>query len=244
MIHLVGLGIWDEKDISVRGMNICGKADEVYAELYTAAWGGSLESLGKMIGKDIIPLERKGVEEESEKLIKKAGNKDVVLLVPGDPLVATTHLHLLAEAGEKGIPFRIVHSSSVLTAVGRTGLQLYKFGRVVTIPSPEENYSPDSFYGAIEKNLEAGLHSLLLLDRDLDTSKATEILLKAGKGRWKRISSEKKIVFCSRLGSEDEKIIYGKAESVSESLPSPAVIIVPGDLHFSEEEYLRNFETG
>lgn len=242
MFYLIGLGIWDEKDISLKGMEACRKADEVYAELYTAAWGGSLESLGEITGKKIIPLERKGVEEESEKLVKKAKRRDVVLLVPGDPLVATTHLHLISEARERKVKVEVIHSSSVLTAVGRTGLQLYKFGRVVTVPEPKKGYAPDSFYAEVEKNHKLGLHSLLLLDRNLDTSKAIEILLKIEKGKRKRVVRRGEILLCSRLGSGNERIIYGKAEKISErALPPPAVIIVPGKLHFSEEEFLKKF---
>ncbi|MBN2042531.1 MAG: diphthine synthase [Candidatus Aenigmarchaeota archaeon] len=234
MLYLIGLGIWDERDISVKGLEICRKADDVYCELYTAAWGGSLKRLGKMIGKEIGMLERKDVENDSETFVEKARKKEIVLLVPGDPLVATTHLHLLAEAKEKGVPFEVVHSSSILTVVGRTGLHLYKFGRVVTIPSPEENYSPDSFYEAIAKNMKMGLHSLLLLDIELGTKKALEILKGIDKEK-KGILKGRKMIICSKLGSDKEIIVYGKATD----LPPPAVIIIPGDLHFSEEEFLE-----
>ena len=233
MLYLIGLGIWDEKDISVKGLEICKKADDVYCELYTAAWGGSIEKLGKMIGKEIGVLDRKGVENDSEAFVGKAKTKDIVLLVPGDPLVATTHLHLLAEAKEKGIPFQVIHSSSILTVIGRTGLQLYKFGRVVTIPSPKENYNPDSFYGVIEKNMKMGLHSLLLLDIELGTREALEILKRTDKK--KGLLKGKDMIICSKLGSDKETIVYGKVTD----LPPPAVIIIPGKLHFSEEEYLE-----
>ncbi len=236
MLYLIGLGIWDEKDISVKGLEICKKVDDVYCELYTAAWGGSLGKLGKMIGKEIGIVERKDVENDSGVFLEKAKAKDIVLLVPGDPLVATTHLHLLDEAKREGIPFQVVHSSSILTVIGRTGLQLYKFGRVVTIPSPKENYSPDSFYEMIRKNLENGLHSLLLLDIEMGTKKAMEILKRID-GDKGGILKGKKMVICSKLGSDKEMIVYGKETN----LPPPAVIIIPGDLHFSEEEYLEKF---
>lgn len=36
MLHLVGLGLADEKDITVRGLEIVKKADRVYLEAYTA----------------------------------------------------------------------------------------------------------------------------------------------------------------------------------------------------------------
>jgi hypothetical protein len=36
MLHLVGLGLADEKDITVRGLEIVKKAERVYLEAYTA----------------------------------------------------------------------------------------------------------------------------------------------------------------------------------------------------------------
>lgn len=36
MLHLVGLGLSDEKDITVRGLEIVKKAERVYLEAYTA----------------------------------------------------------------------------------------------------------------------------------------------------------------------------------------------------------------
>ena len=36
MLYLIGLGLADEKDISVRGLEIVRKAERVYLEAYTA----------------------------------------------------------------------------------------------------------------------------------------------------------------------------------------------------------------
>ena len=36
MLYIVGLGLADEKDISVRGLEIVKKAERVYLEAYTA----------------------------------------------------------------------------------------------------------------------------------------------------------------------------------------------------------------
>lgn len=36
MLHLVGLGLADETDITVRGLEIVKKAERVYLEAYTA----------------------------------------------------------------------------------------------------------------------------------------------------------------------------------------------------------------
>lgn len=237
MLRLVGLGIWDEKDVSIRGIEACMKSQKVYCELYTAAWGGDLKRLEKMIGKNIIKVHRKDVEDHSEKLIEEAKNKRIALLVPGDPLVATTHVHLIEEAKAKGVRFEVVHSSSVYTAVARTGLQLYKFGRTATVITPGRGYESEGFYDAVAGNQKQGLHTLLLLDVDMGTKKALELLKKIDESRDEKILGH--VVICSKLGSQDEKIIHGKIDDLMEKdLPHPAAVIVPGNLHFMEKEFI------
>ena len=241
MLYLVGLGVWNEKDISLRGIEICKKSDSVYCELYTAYWGGDLRKLEKIIGKRIKKLERKDVEEESEKLLEESKSENVALLVPGDPLIATTHIHLIIDAKKAEIPIEIVHSSSIYTSIARTGLQIYKFGKTATIITPERGYESEGFYRVLKENLSKGMHTLLLLDREMGTKRGLEIL--------KRIESRKKrkiirnAVLCSKLGSDHERIIYGKIEDLAKiDLEPPAVIIIPGKLHFMEKEFLEMLE--
>jgi len=238
MLTLVGLGIWDENDISIKGMGACRDADVVYCELYTAAWGGDLKKLGKETGKEIKILERKDVEEGSDELLEESGKKKVVLLVPGDPLVATTHIHLMTEAVEKGVDFRVIHSSSVYTSVATTGLQIYKFGRTATVITPEKGYESEGFYDVLKENKEKGMHTLLLLDVGMGTEKGLSVLKRIEKKRGDTIL--KNAVLCSKLGSPEEKIVYGRVEKLMEvDLPQPAVIIIPGNLHFMEKETLE-----
>lgn len=237
MLTVVGLGIWDEKDVSIRGIEACMRAEKVYCELYTAQWGGDLEKLGKMVGKRITKLGREDVEEGSGKLLDEAKKRRIALLVPGDPLVATTHIHLIQEAVGKGIRFEIVHSSSIYTAVARSGLQIYKFGRTATVITPEKGYESEGFYEAAKENLSKGMHTLLLLDVGMGTKKALGILQDIDKGKG-RLPDQ--IVLCSRLGSGEEKVVYGKIGALAKKdFPPPAVIIVPGKLHFMEKEFLE-----
>ena len=50
MLYLVGLGLWDEKDITLRGLELARKADQVYFESYTDLLGGTTkEKLEKEI---------------------------------------------------------------------------------------------------------------------------------------------------------------------------------------------------
>ena len=243
MLYLIGLGVWNEKDISLRGIEICRKADSVYCELYTSHWGGDLSKLSKIIGRKIRKLERRDVEEDSGKLLEEARNKRMVLLVPGDPLIATTHVHLILEAKKKGIPSEIVHSSSIYTSIARTGLQIYKFGRTGTIITQKKGYESEGFYDIIRDNLKHGLHTLLLLDRDMGTKEGLEMLNKIETKKRKKLLKNKRIVLCSRLSSEHERIVYGRVEDLmGKDLPEPGVIIIPGKLHFLEKEFLETLK--
>lgn len=59
---------------------------------------------------------------------------------------------------------KVVHNSSILTAVGCCGLQLYHFGETVSIPYWSEDWRPSSFYEKIVSNRQRNLHTLCLLD--------------------------------------------------------------------------------
>jgi diphthine synthase len=242
MIYLIGLGIGDEKDISLNGLEACGKAGEVYAELYTARWPGDLGKLEKRIGKRITLLQRKDMEEDVKCLVGRGKKRDIAVLVPGDPLTATTHLNVLMEAKKQGVKTVINHSSSILTAVAETGLSLYSFGKTVTIVRPSKDYSPTSFYDAAVQNRELGMHTLLLLDIDMDTGEGLEILLRIEQEKKKGlIDSDRYFIAASGLGSEKGTIIYDKAlELIKKPLEPPAVLILPGKMHFTEEEFLKS----
>ncbi len=241
MLTMVGLGIWDEKDLSLKGMEAAVRSDSVYAELYTADWGGSLKNLEKFIGKKITVLKRNDLEEKSGRILKEAKEKNVTIFVPGDPLVATTHVHIILEARKKKIPTRIIHSSSAYTAIAECGLGIYGFGRTSTIVKPQKDYEPTSFYDAIEVNKKNGLHTLLLLDIEIGVKEGLEILLKIEeKEKKKLVLPETEIVAVSRLGSGNQKIKFGKVRDIEkEKFESPAMIVIPGNIHFLEKEFLK-----
>ncbi len=45
MLYIIGLGLGDEKDITVRGLEIVKKCERVYLEAYTAVLGIGVERL-------------------------------------------------------------------------------------------------------------------------------------------------------------------------------------------------------
>ncbi len=80
---------------------------------------------------------------------------------------ATTHIDLEARCMEEGIGFEVIPGMSATSlAVSLSGLQSYKFGRQVTLPYPYGDYLATSPLEMILRNLESGLHTLVLLDLD------------------------------------------------------------------------------
>jgi diphthine synthase len=241
MLTLVGLGIWDEKDLSLRGMEAAIKADVIYAEFYTADWGGSIENLEKIIGKKINILERSGMEEKSSAIINEAKTRNIVVMVPGDPLVATTHIHIILDAKKQKIPTEIIHASSVYTTIAECGLGIYGFGRTSTVVKPQKGYEPSSFYDVIGTNKKNGLHSMLLLDIGMSLKEGLDTLINIeAKEKKNLITPDTEIIAASKLGSNNQKIIFGKVKGMkNKDLKQPAVIIIPGNLHFLEKEFLK-----
>src|SRR3989344_6344652 len=133
MLSLIGLGLNDEKDISVKGLELIKKADIVYLENYTSKLQSSKEDIEKLYGKEIQLVEREVVENATA-ILSQAAYNNIVLLIVGDVFSATTHISLFQESKQKGIEVKVVHNASVLNAIGITGLELYKFGKTTSIP--------------------------------------------------------------------------------------------------------------
>ena len=72
-------------------------------------------------------------------------------------------MDLALRARERGIEVKVIHNASIMNAMGASGLQLYNFGRTVTVPFFTDSWRPDSFYDKIAYNLKGGMHTLVLL---------------------------------------------------------------------------------
>jgi diphthine methyl ester synthase len=168
MLYLIGLGLGDIEDISVRGLRIAQSAKRVYFEMYTSLLhgpNGGLNELEKLLGRsDIIPADRETLEEKSGAILEGAIESDIAVLIVGDPMAATTHTDLILRAREAHVPVKILHNASIISAVGCTGLQVYRFGMVVSICFWTDTWRPSSFCDHIRENLRRGLHTLCLLD--------------------------------------------------------------------------------
>ncbi len=247
-LSFVGLGLHDEDGITVRGLKEIIGSDVVFAESYTSALSdGAIDRLARIAGKPIETLTRSQVEDGS-RILDEAKGKKVAFLVPGDPMTATTHVDLRMRALKLGIKTAIVHGSSALTAVpGILGLQHYKFGRTTTLPFPQEGYSPMSPYDVIADNLSRGLHSMVLLDIDSDNSRymtaneGLHLLLDMERRGGKAILGDEALVCAvARAGAPDCVAASGKLRDLAtmEFGPPLHTLVVPGKLHFMEEEAL------
>lgn len=247
-LYLIGIGLWDSRDISLKGLEALKQCKQAFAEQYTSRQDpGILKGLEELSGKKIMLLNRELVEGEAT-LLKAAEKNDAALLIPGDPLISTTHYSLIQTAKKKGIRVQVIHGASILSAaVGESGLHSYKFGNSVTLPFWRENYKPTSTYEVILENKKRGLHTLVFLDIDaekglMQPKQALEMLLEMEKQKKKKaIQPSDLAVVLSRIGSPEQKITAGKIEELlNKSLgPTPSIIAIPGKLHFTEEEALE-----
>jgi len=252
VLYFIGIGLYDERDVSLRGLEVIKKCNVVYLENYTSVLSCDVKKLEKLYGKKIILSSRDLVEKKAEEtILKDALSKNVAFLVIGDPMSATTHIDLRLRAEEAGIKCIVVHNASVFSAVGVTGLQIYKFGRTTSIPFPEDKWHPETPYDVIKENRKSGLHTLILLDlrpdekRFMTVNQAIKYLLAIEDKRKEKVFFKKLFcVGCARLGSLEPCIKSGNAEELlKEDFGKPMhCLIVPGKLHFAEEEALGLFK--
>ena len=250
-LTFIGLGLFDVKDISVKGLDAVRDADFVFAEFYTSKLQGSTtEEMEIFFKRQIRILSREEVEGETI-LLDSAAKGETILLTGGDPMSATTHHSLRLEAMRRAIPVHLIHSSSIFTAVpGLVGLPAYKFGRTTTLVRPEKNFSPTSPYEVIVRNQRMGLHTMVLLDIKSDedyfmtASEGLKLLIEMEKKIKKKIvAPETEVIVVARAGSENPFVWYGPLEQGMEmDFGSPLhSIVIPGECHFMEKEFLEMF---
>ncbi len=245
----VGLGL-ETGGMSIRGLEEVKRADAVYAELYTNIIPGlSAEELARLIGKRVKVVDRKTVEEDPEEILEAARRGRVVFLVPGDPMVATTHVDLRLRAHRAGIQTEIVHAGSILSAAaGMCGLQSYKFGPTATVPFPDNPSSRP--YDVLAENKGRGLHTLLLLDlraeegRAMTANEAMRIMLALEeKHRRGVFTLRTPVIVIARGGGKDQLVRGGRVGDLIglDFGGPPHCMVVPGRLHFIEAEALAAF---
>jgi diphthine synthase len=247
----VGLGLNDEKGISIKGLEETKTADYVFMELYTSLMTDfNLQRFEILCGKKVQVVSRRELEEENGAIILEAARKGkAVFLVPGDPFIATTHVTLRIDAEKHGIKTWIIHGASIISAIiSLSGLHNYKFGKTVTVPFPE-NFS-ETPYNVVAQNKKFGLHTLCLLDlkvnekQFLNINQAIAMLLEVEQKNKKGVITPDTVaVGIARAGSNNPML---KADFVKNLVnydfgEPPYSLIFPGDLHFMETESLIAF---
>ena len=163
MLYLIGCGLSDVEDLSIKALKIIKKADKVVLEHYTSILKSNIKEMEDFFECKVEIADRQQIEE-TPYFLNESKIMDVCLLVVGDPFSATTHADLLLRAHELEIEVKIIHNTSILNAVGSCGISLYHYGQTVSIPLWEGDWKPSSFYEKIESNLNQNLHTLCLLD--------------------------------------------------------------------------------
>ncbi|MGV8176986.1 MAG: diphthine synthase [Candidatus Bilamarchaeaceae archaeon] len=252
MLYLIGLGV--SFDITLSGIEAAKASAEIYYDDYTnlidkaeiaklegAVAAGTGSGAGAV--KKFIPLAREKLE--SEFLPRLAKERDIALLVSGDPLSATTHVTLMLDCRKLGVECKVIHNSSIFSvAPGAAGLQHYRFGKTATIVFPRPNYKPSYPVKVLRQNLDNDMHTLLLLDIDRELG---AMPAETGLALLQEFADEAgvplpKLAVLSRLGHADQKVSYGNAADLLKSQGKlgkpPFSIIVPGKLHPVEQEFL------
>ena len=242
VLYLIGLGLCNEKDITVRGLEYIKQSEYIYMEYYTSILGIDSTKLEEYYGKKIILADREMIEIDFDKeILEKAKSSKVSLLVVGDPFSATTHIDLYLRCIHEGVKVEVVNNASILNSIGITGLSLYRFGETVSIPFFTEKWRPYSFYDKICRNYKNDLHTLILLDikvkeiseenlakgkkiyekpRFMTVNQALEELLEAS-NKSETIIENKGLInednLCygvARIGSESQIIKAGKIKDI------------------------------
>ncbi|KAI8057201.1 diphthine synthase [Syncephalis plumigaleata] len=266
MLYFIGLGLGDERDITVRGLEIVKQCSRVYLEAYTSVLMGSADPtrLENFYGRKVIVVDREMVESNSDSILEGAKEADVAFLVVGDPYGATTHSDLALRAAELDIPVKAIHNASIMNAVGACGLQLYNFGQTISMVFFTDTWRPDSFYPKIQENAQIGLHTLCLLDikvkeptldsimrkrpvyeppRYMTVNQAVEQLLEVEDNRQEKAYTADTIaVGVARLGGETQFMRAGtlaELKDVDFGAPLHSLVLVGKRLHLLEAEALR-----
>ncbi|KAF3072287.1 Diphthine methyl ester synthase [Trichoderma simmonsii] len=268
MLYLVGLGLSDETDITVKGLEVVKKASRVYLEAYTSILLVDQSILENYYGRSIIIADREMVESNSDEILRDAQTEDVAFCVVGDPFGATTHTDLVIRARELSIPVRTVPNASIMSGIGACGLQLYNFGQTVSMVFFTDNWKPSSFYDRIKENREIGLHTLVLVDikvkeqslenmargrliyeppRYMTVGQCAQQMLEIEEERKEGVYTKDSLAIgAARVGGKTEKFVAGTLEelcSADEELGPPlhSLVLLGRRAHELERDFVREF---
>ncbi|GCF14632.1 diphthine synthase [Haloarcula mannanilytica] len=252
MLTFVGLGLYDERSVTVAGRDAIRDADRVFAEFYTSRLVGTdLETLEDALETTIEIRDRAGIEQDPEPILAAAESEDVVFCTAGDTMVSTTHTDLRLRAADRGIETRIVHGTTAQTAAGSlTGLQNYRFGKATTLPFEDAHGGdgvPDSVVATIEDNRDRDLHTLVYLDIKVDDphwddSDDTYMTASHAADLLSESFPDTLGVVVARAGSPDPLVVADTLDELAtQSFGEPLhLLVIPGSLHPLEADALES----
>ncbi len=256
MLTFIGLGLYDERSITVEGQEALRTADQAFAEFYTSKLvGTTIEDLESHHDTTIEVRDRAGVEQHPDDILEAAESEDVAFLTAGDTMISTTHVDLRLRAHERGIETRVIHGVTAQTATSAlTGLQNYRFGTATTLPFPYAHGAdglPSSVTNTIDNNREEGSHTVVYLDIKVDNEAATERVgtdetveeyMTADVGAELLAKEYPGLVgvVVARAGSPDPLVEAGTmSELATREFGDPLhLLVVPGDCHLLEADAL------
>ncbi|KAL3285734.1 hypothetical protein HHI36_000261 [Cryptolaemus montrouzieri] len=269
MFYVIGLGLGDYKDVTVKGLEIIKQCDRVYLESYTSILSSPTSELEEFYGRKVTVADRELVEQGASEILEGAKEQNIAFLVVGDPFGATTHTDLILRAKQSGIKVKVIHNASIMNAVGCCGLQLYTFGETVSIPYWTESWKPDSFFEKLAINFKNNLHTLCLLDIKVKeptlesltkkkkeympplfmsvreaAKQLLEILDKKMSNDTSGLSRKSLCIGLARVGCDDERIIACSLEEMADvdlGKPLHCLVIAAPKLHPLEDEYVQQF---
>jgi len=250
MLTFVGLGLYDERSVTIDGRDAIDNADRVFAEFYTSRLvGTNLDTLETFHDTTIEVRDRAGIEQDPDPILDAAESEDVVFLTAGDTMVSTTHTDLRIRAEERGIGTRIVHGTTAQTAAGSlTGLQNYRFGKATTLPFETAHGGdgvPNSVVATIEDNRARDLHTLVYLDIKVDDphwsdSNDTYMTAEQAATLLSVEFPDQLAVVVARAGSPDPLVVADTLSNLStREFGDPLhLLVIPAERHPIEEEAL------
>ncbi|MEM4295388.1 MAG: diphthine synthase [Candidatus Anstonellales archaeon] len=206
-LSIVGLGIC--LDLTENALEEIKNADEVWIEAYTTRYSERILNNVKNKIKSIAKKEAKIVDRElmeSNMPLSIAKTKNLVICCFGDPLFATTHISLIAEAEKQRIKWKVIQNAGILNAVLKIGLSPYKFGQVLTISKWYENYKPLSWAEKLVVNLNNGMHTICLIDPEIKSANELYEIIKHADSRYGFSKVIKIIFYIKNAGCENESI--------------------------------------
>jgi diphthine synthase len=244
MLTFVGLGLYDERSVTVEGREEIRRADRVFAECYTSRLvGATREELEAFHDTTVEVRDRAGVEEDPGPILDAAEAGDAVFCTAGDTMISTTHVDLRLRAHARGIDTRIVHGTTAAAAAASlTGLQNYRFGKATTLPFPYGSMRvPGSVTETIDANRERGLHTLVFLDIKAERETDRFMTADTAAGLLAEAYEDRLAVAVCRAGSPEPVVAADRLSRLADrEFGDPLhLLVVPGELHHVESEALR-----